>query len=186
MTGPRGGTTAWRVVTRRRIYRNPWISVREDVMRRPDGSRGTYGIIDVADAVSIVAAGGGRLCLVRQFRPSWGRRIWEVPCGGIHRGESPLAAAKRELLEEAGITAGRWHRAGIVQSNDPMVNRFHVFLAQNLSFGRHRREQSESDMESRMWTLDEFRRAVLSGAIRDDMTIACVFKCLLLGGIMDL
>jgi 8-oxo-dGDP phosphatase len=173
----------WPVRTSRQVYRNPWLRVHEDRIQRPDGSLGTYGVVEVGDAVSVVALTSDSLCLVRQYRPSWRRDVWEVPCGGIHTGEAPLAAARRELREEAGITARSWRKAGIIRANDPVVNTFHLFLARGLSHGQAKRDDSESDMVSRMWTLGDFKRAVRSGAITDDMTLACVFKCLLLAKI---
>lgn len=172
----------WRTLSRKGVYRNPWLRVFEDRVRRPDGSGGTYGVVEVGDAVSVVALERDRVCLVRQYRHSWGKRIWEVPCGGLHKGELALSAAKRELLEEAGITAQKWKRLGIIESNDPVVNRFHLYLARGLVQGSHNRDQSEADMESKMWRLSEFKRAVLRGMIRDDMTIACVAQALMAAG----
>jgi 8-oxo-dGTP pyrophosphatase MutT (NUDIX family) len=173
----------WQTIKRRRIYQNPWIAVHEELVRRPDGSVGRYGIVEANDAASIVAIQDNAVCLVQQYRPSWGKRVWEVPCGGLHRGESVLRAAKRELLEESGIIAKKWKRLGIIESNDPVVNRFHLFLAQDLSFVPARRDDSEADMKSKMWKLSDFKSAVLKGSISDDMTIACVCKALLAAGI---
>lgn len=173
----------WQTINSRRIYRNPWIAVREDQVLRPDGSAGRYGVVEVGDAVSIVALQNNAVCLVRQYRHSWGKRVWEVPCGGLHRGESALRAAKRELLEESGISAKKWKRLGIIESNDPVVNRFHLFLARDLSFALPRRDRSEADMKSKMWKLSDYKKALLTGAIRDDMTMACVCKALLAAGV---
>ena len=169
----------WQTIKRRQIYKNPWIAVLEDSVRRPDGSAGLYGVVEVGDAVSIVALQNDAICLVQQYRHSWGKLVWEVPCGGLHRGESVLRAAKRELLEESGITAKKWKRLGIIESNDPVVNRFHLFLAQNLSFVPARRDDSEVGMKSKMWKLSDYKKALLNGAIRDDMTIACICKALM-------
>lgn len=173
----------WQTIKRRKIYQNPWIAVREDKILHPDGSAGIYGVVEVGDAVSIVALQNNAICLVQQYRHSWGKRIWEVPCGGIDKGESVLWAAKRELLEETGISAKKWKRLGIIESNDPVVNRFHLFLAQDLFFAPPRRDHSEADMESKMWKLSDYNKALLTGTIRDDMTIACICKALLAAGI---
>lgn len=173
----------WQTIKSREFYKNPWIAVREDSVRRPDGSTGQYGVVEVGDAVSIVAIQNNSLCLVRQYRHSWKKSIWEVPCGGRHKGETALKAAKRELREESGITAKKWKRLGIIESNDPVVNRFHLFLARDLSFVPARRDRSEADMKSKMWKLSDFKRAVLKGSIRDDMTIACVCKALAAEGV---
>lgn len=173
----------WHTIKRRKIYQNPWIAVHEDQVLRPDGSAGIYGVVEVGDAVSIVALQNNSVCLVQQYRHSWGKRVWEVPCGGLNSNENPLKAAKRELLEEAGISAKKWKRLGIIESNDPVVNRFHLFLAQNLSFAPPRRDHSEADMKSKMWELNEYKKALFSGAIRDDMTIACVCRALMAAGV---
>jgi len=173
----------WKITKRRQVYKNPWITVREDSVRRPDGSTGLYGVVEANDAASIVAIQDNGLCLVQQYRPSWGKRVWELPCGGIHKGETGLQAAKRELLEESGIIAKKWKRLGIIESNDPVVNRFHLFLARELSFAPARRDDSEADMKSKMWKYSDYKKALLGGAIRDDMTIACVCKALLAAGV---
>lgn len=173
---------SWRLLKRSLVYSNPWLRVYEDRVRRPDGRSGRYGVVEVGDAVSVVAWEKDRICLVRQYRHAWGKRVWEVPCGGLARGEGLLAAAKRELWEETGIRAKGWRRLGVVEANDPVVNRFHLFLATGLTSGRPRRDDSESDMRCRMWSLGEFKKAVSRGTICDDMTIACVTKALLAMG----
>jgi 8-oxo-dGTP pyrophosphatase MutT (NUDIX family) len=173
----------WAVEAARAVYRNPWLRVHEDRVRRPDGSLGRYGIVEVGDAVAVVALDRGAVCLVRQYRPSWRRRVWELPCGGIQAGERPLAAAKRELREETGLSARCWRSAGVVRANDPVVNTFRLYLARGLARGDAARDASEADMECRMWPLAELKRAALAGGIDDDMTLAGIFKCLLLAGI---
>jgi len=170
---------SWRLLKRRLAYSNPWLRVYEDRVERPDGMRGRYGVVEVGDAVSVVAWERGCFWLVRQYRHSWGKRVWEVPCGGLARGEAPLSAAKRELWEETGLRAKRWLRLGVIEANDPVVNRFHLFLATELVQDRPQRDDSEADMICRRWSLAEFEEAVRRGTIRDDMTIACVAKALL-------
>ncbi|MGH3622808.1 MAG: ADP-ribose pyrophosphatase, partial [Sciscionella sp.] len=65
----------------REVYANSWMSVREDNVRRQDGSLGVYGVVDKPDFALIVALDGDRLHLVEQFRyPVSGRR-WEFPQG---------------------------------------------------------------------------------------------------------
>lgn len=173
----------WAVEAARTVYRNPWLRVHEDRVRRPDGTLGRYGVVEVGDAVAVAALSPGGLWLVRQYRPSWRRRVWELPCGGIGRGERPLAAARRELREETGLTARSWLGAGVIRANDPVVNTFRLYLARGLTRGAAARDASEADMECRMWPLAELRRAVRSGRIDDDMTLAGIFKCLLVAGI---
>lgn len=52
----------------RQVYANPWMAVREDAVRRPDGSTGIYGVVDTPDIALVVPVDGDRLHLVEQYR----------------------------------------------------------------------------------------------------------------------
>jgi hypothetical protein len=65
----------------RQVYVNPWMVVREDQIRRPDGSDGIFGVIDKPDYALIVPVEDDRLHLVEQFRYPLGLRRWEFPQG---------------------------------------------------------------------------------------------------------
>jgi ADP-ribose pyrophosphatase len=70
---------------------------------RPDGTTATWDIVEDADAAAVLAfTPGGDVVLVRQFRPGPGLVLDELPGGFIEPGETPAAAAARELLEETG------------------------------------------------------------------------------------
>ena len=93
----------------KQVYANPWMAVREDAVRRSDGSTGIYGVVDSPDIALIIPADADRLHLVEQFRyPVAGRR-WEFPSGGADQRLDVEAAAlaARELREETGLSAGR-------------------------------------------------------------------------------
>ncbi|WGL53656.1 NUDIX hydrolase [Nocardioides sp. BP30] len=97
----------WETLSSRRVYENPWITVREDDVRRPDGTPGIYGVVEVRHpAVFVVpVTDAGEVVLVRQHRYTIGRESLEIPAGGTD-GEDVLAAARRELVEETGYDAG--------------------------------------------------------------------------------
>ncbi|TQM61761.1 NUDIX domain-containing protein [Humibacillus xanthopallidus] len=103
---------SWPVTRTRVAYENPWIVVREDEVVRPDGSPGTYGVVEVRrPAVFVVAlTDADEVVLVTIDRHTVGTSI-EVPAGGTD-GEDPLVAARRELAEETGLTAQTWRRVG--------------------------------------------------------------------------
>ncbi len=104
----------WRTLSSRVVYENAWIRVREDQVIRPDGRAGIYGVVDpLRVATGVVALDDqGRVTLVGQFRYPLGRYSWEIVEGGADPGETPLAAAQRELREEAGLVAGEWAPLG--------------------------------------------------------------------------
>ena len=100
----------WRRRTRRQVYANAWITVWHDEVDRPDGSPGIYGVVHYAnEAVGVVVLDDDdRVLLVGQFRYTLGRYSWEIPEGGSPPGEPAVEGAKRELLEETGVSADHW------------------------------------------------------------------------------
>ncbi len=138
-----------RRVATREVYRTPWMSVREDQVVFPDGSAGTYSVVDKADFVLVLAYVDGGFWLVQQFRYPVGRREWEFPQGGWSAGASGSAEelARAELREETGLRAARLTHLGRLYASLGFCSQaFDVFLAEELTAGPTQREQSESDM----------------------------------------
>ena len=76
-----------KTISSREVYRNPWTSVREDVIERANGQRGIYGVIDKDPASIIIpleaTAEGEFLYLIEQYRYTVGGRFLEFPQGEI-------------------------------------------------------------------------------------------------------
>ena len=104
----------WRRLDSRLVYDNPWISVQEDQVIRPDGEPGIYGVVHMKHwAVGVVpVTDTGDTLLVGQFRYTLDQYSWEIPEGGGDPHDTPLASAQRELREETGVTATRWSYLG--------------------------------------------------------------------------
>lgn len=127
------------------VYRNRWLSVREDHVTRPDGSPGLFGIVTMLAGSSIIAIdGAGCVLLVREYKYGVGRETLEAISGGIGPGESPLEAAKRELSEEAGVGADEWIPLGVVDPfTTAVVSPNYVFLARGLHAVPRRPDEGE-------------------------------------------
>src|SRR5439155_903427 len=71
----------------------------------------------------------GSTVLVRQWRYPWRETSWEVPAGTLEEGEDPLAGARRELEEEAGLRAAEWTPLGVLRPSALLDSRQFLFLA---------------------------------------------------------
>jgi len=158
------------------VYRNAWMRVREDTYRRPDGSVGTYGVVDKDDFSIVIAEQDGGFHLVEQFRYAIGRRAWEFPMGTWPAGRAGSAEelARQELLEETGLSAANWRHLGhrLHEAAGFCSQGFDVFHATCLTEGEHRREASEADMMQELVGEDVFRSMIKDGRIVDAATIA--------------
>ncbi len=162
-------------ISSRQVYVNSWMTVREDAIRRSDGSDGIYGVVDKPTAAVVIPRDGDRLHLVEQFRYPVGQRRWEFPMGTApERAElDPARLAARELAEETGLVAGRMERLGDLDIAPGMSSqREHVFLATELTAGEARREHTEQDMRAAWFTVAEFEDMVRTGGIVDAQTLA--------------
>ncbi|MBN3933100.1 NUDIX hydrolase [Streptomyces verrucosisporus] len=164
-----------RTVSSREVYRNPWLSLREDVVERPDGSRGLYSVVDRPDYAVVIAAEHGGFHLVDQYRYPVRGRYWEFPQGCFPPGRNGTAEelGRAELAEETGLSAASWTALGTPYGwHGASGQAFTVFLATGLSTGPPRREHEEQDMRHRWVPRAEFERMILAGEIRDDSTLA--------------
>jgi 8-oxo-dGTP pyrophosphatase MutT (NUDIX family) len=163
----------WRRQTRRVAYENAWITVYEDQVIRPDGQPGIYGVVHYKNlAVGIVAIDAeDRVLLVGQYRYTLDLYSWEIPEGGGGKDESPIDAARRELLEETGYTARHWQeilRAHL--SNSVSDEEAVCFLATDLESGAPRPEGTE-ELQVRWVPLAEALAMVDRGEITDALAV---------------
>jgi 8-oxo-dGTP pyrophosphatase MutT (NUDIX family) len=162
-------------VASREVYRNNWMTVREDDIRRPDGSAGIYGVIDKPDYALVIAQDGDRFRLVEQFRYPLGERRWEFPQGtapGL-ADVPPAELAARELREETGLRAGSMVPLGKLDVAAGMSSqRGWVFLATDITEGEPERELEEQDMRSAWFSRADLEKMILAGEITDAQSIA--------------
>lgn len=176
----------WRTLGAREVYRNPWISVTEYSVLRPDGKTGIYGVVDPGDNATIVALNGADcISLVGEFRYVTQQYQWMLPSGKVEDGEEPLAAARRELAEEAGVEAEEWTSLGAYHlSNGILKQVSHIFLARGLRPTVARPEGTEL-FAMRSLTLRDAVEACLRGEIADAPSVLGIWRAwfLLQGGV---
>jgi ADP-ribose pyrophosphatase len=169
--------TPWKTLSTTPIYRNRWLSLREDSVQLPDGRTTIYGVVTCAECVGILPfVDRDTVLLVRQYRYVARRATWEMPTGGVHPGESVEAAAQRELAEEAGHRAGRLtHVSTYHTSKSVMDETAHLFLAEDLVPAPVPPDDTEF-ISVRRFPFDVALQMVVSGEIVDGMTIIAVLR----------
>ena len=129
-------------------------------------------------AVAIVALDiDDRVLVILQYRHPVAARLWEIPAGLLDiPGEDPLDAAKRELLEEAGVVATRWDvlldYATTPGGSSELIR---IYLARDLTLlGERPRtdEAEEQDMPALFVPIDELYEAVIAGAVCNTSIVA--------------
>src|SRR6266540_891554 len=146
------------------------MTVREDAIRRSDGSDGIYGVVDKPDYALVIPWDGARFMLVEQFRYPLGLRRWEFPQGTApHRVDAdPTELAARELREETGLRAASIEEIGLLDVAPGMSSqRGRVFLATGLTEGPPEREHEEQDMRAAWFDRRTFERMVAGREITD-------------------
>jgi 8-oxo-dGTP pyrophosphatase MutT (NUDIX family) len=176
----------WRTLSSRTIYRNPWLVLREDKVIRPDGAEGIYGVVEMRPSCGIVAISEeDQVALVGQWRYVHGKYSLEIPTGGSEQHETPLAAAKRELLEETGLTADVWTGLGSIDnSNGVTTDVAYLFLARTLTGGPSA-SPGDEQVELHWMPFADAVLSVMNGEITESVSVAAILKVELMRRAID-
>jgi 8-oxo-dGTP pyrophosphatase MutT (NUDIX family) len=163
----------WRRHTRRLAYENDWITVWHDVVTRPDGGAGVYGVVHFANLAAgvVVLDKADRLLLVGQYRYPLDAMSWEIPEGGVAASETALDGIARELREETGVEATGWRELARVHlSNSVSDEAGVVYAAIAVATGEASPEPTEQ-IEVRWVPFDEALAMTTDGRITDALSI---------------
>ncbi len=159
----------------RLVYNNPWMRLREDHIRRRDGSEAFFSVVDKPDFAVIAPIEDGLIHLVEQYRYPLGKRFWELPQGSLETREdaTPWEIATTELLEETGLSAKTMRHIGrLALAPGYSTQYYDIFLATDLCPGAQSLGIEEQGLISRPFSLAEFTAMVTGGVIQDATTVA--------------
>ena len=141
------------------------------------GESHSFYRIDSADWVNIVPiTPGGDIVLVKQYRHGLDDFTVETPGGMVDRGETPMEAAGRELLEETGYRAAEIVPLGGVNPNPALFgNTLHAFLGRDVERVAEVRNESTEETHVEVVSPAELRRLVFEGAVNHALVIAVLY-----------
>lgn len=160
------------------VYKNRWMTVREDRVSRPNGDHGLFGIVDKADFSLIIPFDGERFHMVQQYRYPVNGRYWEFPQGSLELTAdttTPEEVAAVELAEETGLRAGSMLKLGnFFQAYGYANQSVHIFLATELVAGEQNLAPEEQGLLCGTFTRAEIDLMIRSGDIADVSTVAAL------------
>jgi 8-oxo-dGTP pyrophosphatase MutT (NUDIX family) len=168
----------WTTLSGRVVYDNPWISVREDQVIRPDGHPGIYGVVHFKNrAIGVLPVEeDGSIWLVGQHRYPLDAYSWEIPEGGGPIGEPPEATARRELAEETGLSADRLELMGTLHLSNSVSDEYGlIYRATGLTPGESDPEGTER-LHLRRIPWPEARAMLDRGEITDSISVVALLR----------
>jgi len=137
---------------------------------------GNFDVLECSTWVNVLAFNkGNELILVSQYRHGIDDVTIESPAGVVDRGEDPLEAAKRELLEETGHVSESWLKLGAVSANPAFLNNFcHIYLATNCKKIAEQSLDALEEIEILFETLESVQEKVRSGEIHHSLFVSAL------------
>lgn len=122
---------------KRSVFTGRIVEVTLEPVRLPNGCETEFEIVHHPGGAAVVALDAQRrVCLLHQYRHAVDDWLWELPAGKRDHGEAPQSTARRELQEEAGVHAARWHSLGhMISSPGVFTEVVYLYLARELEFG---------------------------------------------------
>ncbi len=162
-----------RVLSSITVYEGPIFGIRRDKVIEPSGVRATREVITHPGSVVVLPVlADGRILLIQQYRHATRQYLWELVAGRMDPGETPKAAAARELIEETGYRAKRFRIfLDIFPTPGFLEERMFILLAEGLTAGEAEPEEDEKII-SRSHDRKQLEEMIRGGKLRDAKSIA--------------
>lgn len=169
----------WKTLSSEYLIKRPWLTARRDKVQLPDGRiLDEYYVLEYPTWVNVIAiTKEGDMVLVRQYRHALGRTNFELVAGVLEKGEDPLVAAQRELLEETGYSGGEWKELMQLSANSStMTNLTHCFLAEGVEKTALQNLDASEDLEVYVFSQEEVRQKLQQGDFVQALMVAPLWK----------
>lgn len=169
----------WDIVESQYLIERPWLTARKDIVRLPNGKiNPEFYILEYPDWVNVIAiTKEGDFVMVEQYRHGLNDIYTELVAGVIEKGEDPMEAAKRELLEESGYGEGDWELLTVISQNPSTTNNLtHCFLAKNVELISTQHLDDTEDIAVVLLTEKEVKELLFSDKVKQSLMAAPLWK----------
>ena len=164
----------WKTLESQSIVSNRYVNVYKDVVQLSDGlTIDDYYTVTIPEAAAVVAVTeDGQLVLKTEYRYACRENLIEVPAGGVEKGEKPLQAAQRELLEETGYASDDWrYLAPGKECTAKLTNTMHLFWARNCRKVANQKLDPTEDLKVLLIPFQKAVDMILTGEIKCCSTV---------------
>ena len=169
----------WKTLSQKYLIEKPWLTARVDKVELPTGAIiDEYYVLEYPDWVNTIAiTKEGEFVFVRQYRYAIGKTVNELCAGVIEKGEDPMVAAKRELMEETGFGGGNWQKLMTISANPSThTNLTHCYLATDVERMDVQHLDQAEDIEIRLFSREEVMEMLEKGEIWQSLMAAPLWK----------
>ena len=169
----------WKKLSSEYLIKRPWLTARLDRVELPDGRVvPEYYVLEYPEWVNVIAiTKNGQFVMECQYRYAANCTNYEIPCGVMEDGETPIEAIKRELLEETGYGGGKWRELMTISANPTsMTNMTHCFVAEGVEKISKQHLDDTEDLEVHLLSRGEVLSLLQNNEMIQSLMIAPLLK----------
>lgn len=169
----------WKVLGSEYLFRRPWLTVRRDRVELPNGNvHPEYYVLEYPIWVNVIAiTEDGQFVMVRQYRHGLGEVSTELCAGVAEKGEEPIEAARRELMEETGFGGGDWTLNMVISGNTSTTdNLTYSFIARGVKKLSGQHLDATEDIQVLMMSEQEVYDLLLADEMKQSLMAAPLWK----------
>ena len=170
---------SWKVLYSEYLIKRPWLTARRDKLELPDGRIvPEYYVLEYPNWVNVIAiTKEGQFVMERQYRYGADSTNYEIPCGVMEEGETPLKAVQRELQEETGYGGGDWKELMCISANPTsMTNMTHCFVAEGVEKVTEQHLDDTEELEVHLLSREEVLAMLRNNEMIQSLMIAPLLK----------
>lgn len=169
----------WELLSTEYLHREPWLTVRRDKVRLPNGTVfPDYYVLEYPMWINVLAlTPEGKFVMVKQYRHGLGIVATELCAGVAEPGETPLEAAQRELLEETGFGGGEWELNMVISANPGSQNNLsYSFIARGVERISGQHLDATEDIKVEILSEEEVWRMLVNDEMKQALMAAPLWK----------